>query len=118
MTMTGRGLPDGWPNAEYELSITNNNVFVQPVVLGSTPSALSILLPSALSGQSFLISLTPPQGTPLSATISVLSASTPALTLTSSTLTTPGANTLTFTKSNLLTADPAYLEIYSTFNPS
>ena len=87
---------------------------MQPQVLGSSPTAMSILLPASTS--SFTISLTNPQDNILTSTVAAQAVTTPVLTLTSSSATAPGLNTLTFTKSNLLTADPDYLEIYSKYN--
>ena len=73
-------------------------------------------LPSSSSGSFYSISLTPPVGSSLTTSIRRQSRHTPVLSFNASSLNVPGNNSLTFTKTGLLSADPAYVEVYSLFN--
>ena len=77
---------------------------------------MTFKLPSASNGVSYSISLTPPVGSSFSKSVVSRTSNTPELSLSSSSLTTPGTNSLTFTKSNLQSVNPDYVEVYSLYN--
>lgn len=115
VTISGRGLPSAWPNSNFVLKIMSNGKFIQPVVLGASSTALTLSLPSISNSFIFAISITPPVGSVLTASVTGLATATPILTLTSASLTTPGSNNFIFTKPNLATVNPSYVEAYSLF---
>ena len=116
VNLNGNGLPASWPHSQFRLKIVANGAFVQPVIVGTSPTKMTILLPPASDGVSYSISLAPPVGGSSSKSVVARTSHTPVLSLSSASLTTPGANSLTFTKTNLQSADPDYVEVYSLYN--
>lgn len=116
MTVSGSGLPASWPNSNFVLKITAGSTFVQPSILGTSPTSLTLSLPALPAASTVLISLTTPLGATVSKSISVQSSSTPQLSLASSSSSVAGSISFTFTKANLLSASPAYVEVYSLFD--
>ena len=112
--LSGTGFPATWPNSAFILTITSNGNLIAPSIFANTPAALTLLLPASTAA--FKITLTSPVGNTITAWVTPAAAATPVLTLTSATPKTVGPNTLTFSKANLQTAVPTYVEVYSLFN--
>lgn len=116
VTISGSGLPNGWPNTLYSLRITHNSAIIQPTIFSATPSAFVVALPSSNSGDVFNVSLTTPTGGTLSSVFTSATANTPVLALTSPSTVASGSVSLTFSQSNLRTVVPNFVEIYSLYN--
>lgn len=86
------------------------------MVIGTSTTALTLSLPAQSSNAVFSITLTTPLSSDLSTSVTVQASSTPILSLSASSLTTPGMNTLTFSQTNTTSANPAYVEVYSKYN--
>lgn len=112
--LAGNGLPATWPNTNFVLTIVSGTTVIAPNVFSADPSALTLLLPP--SSNSYTITITPPSGSKIVQTITVSSSNTPNLTLSSASTISAGNSSFTFTKNNLQTATPQYVEIYSLFN--
>jgi hypothetical protein len=116
--LSGTGLPAAWPNANFVLNIFCNNSFVEPQIISTNPSALTLALPASTTGSLFSISLTSPLGNTVSYSVSSSTTNTPQLTLLSSSSTSPGSIIFNFTQNNLQAATPTSLSVYSVYNPS
>ena len=117
-TITGTGLPNGWPNKYFALTVTQNKAVIQPSIFHSSPTSFVVVIPASTSGYVFSISLITPNSQVLTSTATALTNSTPVLTLATPTSASAGSLTFTFTQSNLNAAVPSFVEIYSTYNPS
>jgi hypothetical protein len=107
VVLAGSGLPAAWPNTNYALTIKSGNSVVAPNVFSTNPSALTLLLPA--SSSSYTITLISPLGSKITKTVSVSLGNTPNLTLSSTPTVSSGTNSLSFTKSNLLTSIPTFV---------
>jgi hypothetical protein len=118
VVLSGTGLPAVWPNSNFALKIYCNNVLVEPQVISTNPSALTLALPASTSGSSFVILLSSDVATYISYSVSSSSASTPLLTMTNSSSTSPGTINFKFAQNNLQTTGPTSVSVYSLYNPS
>lgn len=116
VVLSGYGLPNGWPNINYALKITQNNNVIQPFIFSATPTAFTLILPPSTSGDVFNISLTFPNKGTLSSIITSATANTPVLAITSLPTVSPGNIQFSFSQSNLKTAVPNFVEVYSLYN--
>lgn len=117
-TISGSGLPNGWPNANYALTLTQNKVVIQPSIFYASPTTFVVNIPASVSGEVFNLTLTTPNGLFLNAVVASSTANTPLLTLTTPTTASFGTTSFTFTQTNLKTIAPDYVEIHSIYNPS
>jgi hypothetical protein len=58
--ITGSGLPNGWPNINFALTVTQNKVVIQPSIFAATPTSFVVVLPTSTSGDSFSVTLKTP----------------------------------------------------------
>ncbi len=107
VTFAGTGLPATWPNSNFALTIQSGNTVLETNSFDTNPTALTLLLPPSSNG--YTLTLITPLGDKLVRTVSVSSANTPSISLSSSSTVSSGTNTLTFTKSNLLAAVPQFV---------
>lgn len=108
-TITGTGLPNGWPNKYFSLTVTHNNTVIQPSIFASSPSSFVVVIPPSASGDFFSVSLTTPSSQVLTSTTTALTDRTPILTLSTPTTASAGSLTFTFTQSNLFSALPSFV---------
>lgn len=108
-TITGTGLPNGWPNKYFALTITQNKAVIQPNIFASSPTSFVVVIPASTSGDVFIVSLTTPNSQVLTSTATALTNSTPVLILSTPTTAAAGSLTFTFTQSNLLSAVPSFV---------
>lgn len=92
-------------------------MFVQPQVVSTNPSSLTLALPVAANASFFTISLTSPLGNIVSLSVVSSNTNTPQLTLASSSSTSPGSIVFSFSQSNLQTVTPSSVSVYSVYNP-
>jgi len=111
-------LPSTWPNANFILNIFCNNAFIEPQIISTNPSAITLALPASTTGSTFSIYLTSPLGNTVCYSISSSSTNTPQLSLLSSSSTSPGSIIFNFTQNNLQTEAPTSVSVYSIYNPS
>jgi hypothetical protein len=116
VVISGTGLPNGWPNANYELTIHHNADIVEPVILSATPTAFIVAIPPSTSGDYFIVEFTTPTGSDIYSMFTSVTSYTPVLALTSSASASPGNIQFTFSQSTVMEALPNFVEIYSLYN--
>lgn len=119
VVLTGNGFPTTWPNSLFTLKILANNKpesFVQPVAMNISSTSFSIDLPASANGTKFYIYLTTPLGTILATSVYSDNQYTPSIAIATSSPSVAGLINFNFTQSNLQSAVPTKVEIYSLYN--
>lgn len=117
-TITGTGLPETWPNPNWILTYSKNKFFTQPEVLSTSATSIVFNIPACSDKDLFNATFITPTNNAIGMTLTALAASTPAISLTTSSSVAAGTNSFSFTQTTLTSANPEYVEVFSVYNPS
>lgn len=98
LTITGKGLPESWPDSNWIIQIksANTQMLITVNVLSTSPTQLVLAMPPS-TGDTFTISITDPANVIYTNRYTQSLASTPTINLTSTTTTVASGSASTFT---------------------
>lgn len=119
MVLTGSGFPSKWPAQLFTMTSTANSLPALVNVLSINSSRIELAVPPGPDGTKYTISLTNPSGTPISATFTQSLASTPVVTLVTSSPVAAGSVNIKLNRiTYLTTTNPTNISIFNVLNPS
>ena len=113
ITLTGEGLPTGWPSKLFTIEVSVGGILKDPVVVSSSPTELVLEAPAGSNGVSYSISLIDPIELTSTATFTQSTSSTPSLALSTTTATAGSLTTVSLTQSNLNSVPANTVYVYN-----